>query len=58
MWADGGDPAVVTNENGAILYGRRRHGMHDLRANAEHYGDTPEPNTEWDGQYCVGSVPG
>lgn len=58
MWADRGDATVIINENGAVLNGRRRDGVHELRSNTQHYGDTPEPNTECDGQYCVGSVPG
>jgi hypothetical protein len=36
MWADGGNAAVVTYENGAVLDRRRRDGMHLTRADAEH----------------------
>lgn len=58
MWAYRRNPAIVTNKNGAVLNRRRRNRTDYARTQAEHYGDTPPPNTECDGQYMVGSVPG
>src|SRR5690349_1243623 len=36
LGADGGEDATLVNENGAVLDGRRRDGVHGARTNAEH----------------------
>src|SRR6266487_2909621 len=43
--ADGGDPAVCVNKNGAVLEGRRRDGMDPASSNAEQEIGC-DPNTE------------
>ena len=62
VWADGRDPSLIINENGAVGNRRRRHGMDRTGADAEDgrpsaygvYGASPL----WTGQSWVGSVPG
>ncbi len=61
--ADGGDPAVVRNENGAVRNGRRRDRVDRARADAQHQGSGIRgqgfgPNGACTGQACDGSVPG
>jgi len=59
MWADSQNPPIITNENGAVLDGRRRDGVYAPRANPEHgQGLMPVPSPEWTGHSLVGSVPG